>query len=155
MKRYLIIRFAFLALALYATNTFSNVSFNDKEANAAIGKPGDPSKASRIIKITMVDYMFLPSEINVKQGEAIEFVIKNGGNKKHEMIIDTMTNLRKYAKMRRNHPEIKTTGQNQVPLDPDERKSLRWEFTKTGIIDFACPLPGHFKGMRGKINVEN
>lgn len=155
MKMYLIIRFAFLALVLYSASSFSNVSYNDNEKHAAIGELGESSKVSRIIKITMLENMFLPSEINVKQGETIQFIVKNGGNKKHEMIIDTKSNLKKYAKMRRNDPEMNTIGKNHIRLDPDERKTLIWKFTKTGTIDFACPLPGHFKGMRGKINVEN
>ena len=37
---------------------------------------------------------------------------------------------------------------------------LVWQFTKAGTVDFACPLPGHFKGMnfpgmKGTIKVES
>ena len=154
MKRHLIKQVAFIALALYSTYLFANPSNGPISKDTNIGKPGDPNKISRIIKITTTENIFLPNEIYVKEGETIKFVVKNAGNKKHEMIINTMSNLKKYAKKKRNNPEIKTIGLNHIQLDPGEHKALIWEFTKTGTINFACPLPGHFKGMRGKINVE-
>lgn len=154
MKRHLIKQVAFIALALYSTYLFANPSNNPISKDTSIGKPGDPNKISRIIKITTTENIFLPNEIYVKEDETIKFVVKNAGNKKHEMIIDTMANLKKYAKKKRNNPETKAAGLNHIQLDPGEHKALIWKFTKTGTINFACPLPGHFKGMRGKINVE-
>lgn len=155
MKWHLIKRFALVALTLYSTYIFADVNHVQEGTDTTVGKPGDPTKISRIIKITVIDNIFLPAEIDVKKNEIIQFVVKNIGNKKHEMIIDTMENLKEHAKLRRNNPETKTAGRNHIQLDPGEQKALIWEFTKTGTIDFACPLPGHFKGMRGKINVEN
>ena len=154
MKKYFIKHFIWMTLALYSTCLIANTINDPTEANTAIGKPGDPNKISRIIKLTVIENMFLPNEIYVKEGETIQFIVKSAGNKKHEMIIDTMANLKKHAKKKRNNPETKTTGSNHIQLDPGESKALIWEFTKAGTIDFACPLPGHFKGMRGKINVE-
>ena len=153
MKRFLIIRFTFAVLMIL----LSVCAFADNGniiADVSIGKPGDPSKVDRTIKITAIEYMFLPSEIAVTQGETIKFVINNKGEKKHEMVIDTKRNLKNYAKMRRLDPEAVTHGLNQITVGPGEQKTLIWEFTKTGTIDFACPLPGHFKGMYGKIIVE-
>lgn len=60
----------------------------------------------------------------LKKGETIKFVVKNAGNRKHEMIIDTMTNLKKYAKKKQNNPEAKTAGLNHIQLDPGEHKAL-------------------------------
>lgn len=154
MKRYLIKHLIWLTLALYSTYLFADTTNDPIGINPAIGKPGDPNKVSRIIKITVIENIFLPNEIYIKEGETIQFMVKSVGNKKHEMIIDTMANLKKHAKKKRNNPEIKTAGPNHIQLDPGELKALIWEFTKAGTIDFACPLPGHFKGMRGKINVE-
>lgn len=154
MKKYLIKHFAFVALALYSICLFANTSNELAGINTTIGKPGDPNKISRIIKITVIENMFLPNEIHVKEGETIQFIFKSAGNEKHEMIIDTMANLKKYAKIKRNNPETKTADPNHIQLNPGESKALIWEFTKAGTIDFACPLPGHFKGMRGKIHVE-
>ena len=154
MKRHLIKHFIFVTLALYSTYLFANPSNDPISKDTGIGKPGDPNKISRIIKITTIENIFLPNEIYVKEGETIKFIVKNAGNKKHEMIINTIANLKKYAKKKRNNPETKIAGFNHIQLDPGESKALIWEFNKAGTIDFACPLPGHFKGMRGKINVE-
>ncbi len=154
MKKYFIKHFIWMTLALYSTYLFANTINDPIGVNTAIGKPGDPNKISRIIKLTVIENMFLPNEIYVKEGETIQFIVKNAGNKKHEMMIDTMANLKRYAKKKRNNPETKTAGTNHIQIDPGESKALIWEFTKAGTIDFACPLPGHFKGMRGKINVE-
>ena len=153
MKRYLIIRFICATLLiLLSASVFAG--YGNKRTDTAIGVPGDPGNVSRTLKIVAIEYMFLPPELTVKQGETIKFVIENKGNKKHEMIIDTKRNLKKYAKIHRNDSEIATNEPNHIKLDPGEQKSLVWEFTETGTINFACPIPGHFKGMRGKIYVE-
>ena len=148
MKRHLIIRFIFAILLS------TSVSASYSKADDNIGKPGDLANVSRTIKITAIEYMFLPSEIDVTQGETIKFVVENKGNKKHEMVIDTERNLKNHAKMRRLDPDAGQIGPNQIILGLGEQKTLIWEFTRTGTINFACPLPGHFKGMRGIINVE-
>lgn len=153
MKKYPIIRFTFAVLMILSSACASAENGNIK-ADAAIGKPGDPGKVDRTIRITAIEYMFLPSEIDVTQHETIKFVIINKGEKKHEMVMDTRRNLKKHAKMRRLDPETVTHGPNQISVEPGEQKTLIWAFTNPGTIDFACPLPGHFKGMYGKINVE-
>lgn len=153
MKRFPIIRFTFAVLMILSSACVSAENDNIKP-DAAIGKPGDPGKVDRTIKITAIEYMFLPSEIDVAQGETIKFEIINKGEKEHEMVIDARRNLKKHAKMRRLDPEIVTQGPNQVSVAPGEQKTLIWEFANPGTVDFACPLSGHFKGMYGKINVE-
>ncbi len=154
MRKHLIVCFSFALLNVFSTNIFSSAYSDNNAADSVIGKPGDASNVTRIIKITVIENRFLPSEIDVTQGETIRFVVKSAGNEQHEMIIDTMDNLQKQAKIRRTHPEAKAAEQNQIHLAPGEQKELIWQFTRAGTIDFACPLPGHFKGMRGKINVE-
>lgn len=141
-----------VTLVSLSTNSFSSAIDSNHEKD--IGIPGEVSKVSRTIKLTQVDNMFLPAEIAVREGEIIRFVIKNGGNKKHEMMIGSMTNLKKIAKARRMFPDQDHTEAHLVQLEPGEQKELIWQFTSVGTIDFACPLPGHFKKMRGKIIVE-
>jgi uncharacterized cupredoxin-like copper-binding protein len=139
-------------LVLFSTNAFSSTSHFDNEVD--VGKPGDSGKVSRTIKLIVVDNMFLPAEIAVKEGETIRFVIKNGGNNKHEMIIGSMADLKKIANMRRKFPDEGYAEAHLIQLEPGEQKELIWQFTRAGAIDFACPLPGHFKKMRGIITVE-
>ena len=140
-KIFLIIRVIFV-FPLVLLSVYAFAGYDMEKVENTIGIPGDPGNVTRTIKITAVEYMFLPTEIIVAQGETIKFVVINKGNKKHELILDTKRNLKKYAKRRRLDPEIAPNGPNQIELDPDEEKTLIWEFTKTGTINFACPLKG-------------
>lgn len=142
----------FVILLLFSTNGFS--SAGDSGLAADIGKPGDADKVSRAVKLTQVDNMFLPAEVKVVEGETIRFVIKNGGNHKHEMLLGPMDELKKVAEMRRKYPDKEHSEAHLVQLEPGEQKELIWQFTQAGTIDFACPLPGHFKKMHGTIIVE-
>ena len=142
----------FVILVLFSTNGFS--SAGDSDLPAGIGKPGDAGKVSRTVKLTQMDNMFLPGEVKVVEGETIRFVIKNGGNHKHEMLLGPMTELKKAAEMRRKYPDKEHSEAHLVQLEPGEQKELIWQFTRAGTIDFACPLPGHFKKMHGTIIVE-
>lgn len=152
MKKLVTIFFTILILGVVSVSAGSN---NERHGtNPAIGKPGDPATVTRTIEIITVENRFRPSEINVKQDETIKFVVKNEGKKRHEMIIDTKDNLKKHAKLKRAHPDKKHEKANLVDVAPGEQKELIWHFTQSGVVDFACGYPGHFKGMRGKIIVE-
>lgn len=122
--------------------------------HSLIGQPGNPAQVSRTIEIKMIENRFLPHEITIRQGETIRFLVKNEGKKHHEFTIDTIKNLKEHAKMMRAHPDMLHNEPNQLKVAPGEQKELIWHFTETGIVDFACPYPGHFKGMQGKIYVE-
>jgi uncharacterized cupredoxin-like copper-binding protein len=34
-----------------------------------------------------------------------------------------------------------------ISVEPGKTGELVWNFTEAGTVNFACPLPGHFKGM--------
>ena len=142
----------FVILVLFSTGSYSNTSHSNVEVD--IGRPGEADKVSRIIKLTQVDNMFLPAEVKVSEGETIRFVVKNGGNHPHEMLLGSMAELKKVANMRRMYPDKEHTEAHLLQLEPGEQKELIWQFTRAGTIDFACPLPGHFKKMHGTIIVE-
>ncbi|PXW88408.1 putative cupredoxin-like copper-binding protein [Nitrosomonas sp. Nm84] len=141
-----------LALFLFSTNSYSSAGYSSREID--IGRPGDSDKVSHTIKLTQVDNMFLPAEIKVSEGETVRLIIKNGGNNKHEMLMGSMAELKKAANTRRRFPEKDHAEIHLMQLEPGEQKELIWQFTSAGVIDFACPLPGHFKKMRGTITVE-
>ncbi|SEN36683.1 cupredoxin domain-containing protein [Nitrosomonas marina] len=150
-KHLLIISLA--VLFLYSAGTNGQMDYIP--AADSIGRPGIASDVTRTIKVTLVEYMFLPNEIWVEKGETVRFVIKNGGDKNHEMLIGFDDDLRKAAKARRKHIDnLNEWEAGLAQLMPGEKKELVWFFDEAGAIDFACPLPGHFKGMRGTIFVE-
>lgn len=143
-----------LSFSLVSTGAFA------QGETEAIGKPGDPAKVSRTIQITAVDNRFKPSEISVKQGETVKFLVKNEGEKKHEMMIGTAEEIDKHGKMMKKHPDHTHPNEpDMITIDPGKTGELVWHFTEAGAVDFACPLPGHFKGMnfpgmKGTITVE-
>jgi uncharacterized cupredoxin-like copper-binding protein len=147
-----------ILLASALTCLISTATFADQET--AIGGPGDPGQISRTIEITMVDNRFNPSEIDVKEGETIKFRLKNAGKKKHEMIIGTPEEIDKHGRMMKRFPDMEHPDEpNTITVDPGKTGELVWHFAKAGTVDFACPLPGHFKGMnfpgmKGTIKVE-
>jgi len=122
---------------------------------AALGKPGDPGKVTRTIEVGMGDDMrFQPANIKVKRGETIKFVVKNNGALKHEMVLDTMKELKEHAALMRKSPGMEHDDPNAVSVEPGKTGTLVWQFTKAGTFDFACLEPGHFEaGMVGKIIV--
>ena len=122
---------------------------------AALGKPGDPDKVSRTIKITMSDTMrFTPSAIAVKRGETIKFALKNDGKLKHEMVLGEIKELKEHAALMQKFPEMEHSDPNMVTVEPGKSGEIVWQFTKAGTFTFACLQPGHFEaGMVGKVKV--
>ena len=153
MKKRIRVFFGFMMF--WVVSVSAGLNHNQHGINPSIiGKPGDPVNVTRTIEIKTMDNHFLPSRINVKQGETIKFIVKNEGMRRHEMVIDSLENLKKHAQMMRSNPGLISEGPNFVDMLPREQKELVWHFTESGIVNFACGYPGHFKGMRGKIYVE-
>mgnify|MGYP000470495332 CR=1 FL=1 len=74
--------FAMAALATsgaaFASGSHAGGHGHDEGGETAIGKPGVAAKASRTITIEMSDNMrYTPSNIQVKQGETVRFIVKN------------------------------------------------------------------------------
>lgn len=150
IKTRLIIPLAVLVLFLAGTYT----ALCADTAKVATQKQAVTNDVSRIIRLTQLDNMFLPNEVWVSQGETIKFVVINKGERNHEMLIGSKKDLRDAAKMRRMYPDKNHAEPGLIKLAPNDQKELIRHFDQVGMIEFACPLPGHSKGMRGKIYVE-
>ncbi len=148
-----------LTLGLISTSALTQ-DYDSRERATSVGSPGDPANVSRTIEITMVENRFKPSEIKVKQGETVKFVLRNAGKKKHEIMIGVPEEIDKHGKMMKKFPDREhPDAPNMISLNSGKTGELVWHFTEAGVIDFACPLPGHFKGMnfkgmKGTIEVE-
>jgi len=161
MRRF--IAFAFVMSIVTATGALAHEDGSpgkkaDRHAGghaAAAGKPGDPGKVTRTIEVKMGDDMrFRPDSIRVKRGQTIRFIARNTGKEKHEMVLGTIKELKEHAELMRKFPEMEHADPNQVSVDPGETGELTWRFTRSGTVDFACLLPGHYEaGMVGKIRV--
>lgn len=144
------------ALAHGDSHASKNTYDPTKVEETAFGHAGDPRKVSRTIKVSMSDSMrFTPSDLTVKQGETVKFVVSNGGQVLHEMVLGTAEDLKKHAELMRRFPEMEHDDVNMAHVQPGKAGDIVWQFTKAGEYSFACLVPGHFEaGMVGKVVVK-
>lgn len=129
---------------------------DSKEGHAsAMGQPGVAAQVARTIEVDMNDAMrFTPSDIAVKKGETVKFIVKNSGKIKHEMVLGSARELVEHAAMMQKFPEMEHADANQISVDPGQSGQIIWTFSKAGKFDFACLQPGHFEaGMKGQVKV--
>jgi uncharacterized cupredoxin-like copper-binding protein len=121
----------------------------------AFGRPGDPKRVSRTIKMGMSDSMrFTPETIRVKQGQTVRFKVTNGGKLMHEMVIGTGEELNEHAELMKKFPNMEHDEANMAHVAPGTTEDIVWQFTKAGDFSFGCLVPGHFDaGMKGTISV--
>ena len=119
------------------------------------GRQGDPKKAVRTIAVDMNDRMrFTPSEVRVKLGDTIRFVVSNSGKVMHEMVIGTEEELRKHAELMKKHPGMEHDEPYMAHVAPGKKEVIAWTFTKPGSFMYGCLVPGHWDaGMKGTIVV--
>ena len=123
--------------------------------DSAIGKPGVAAKVNRTIMVDMTDNMrYTPSDIKVKQGETVRFVVKNSGQVPHEMSLGTEKELLAHLEEMKKFPGMEHDEPGKLTLAPGKQGEILWQFTRTGPVNFACLMPGHFEaGMKGAVNV--
>lgn len=150
------LRTAVLAVVPLAMLAMSAFAAGDHEHESdAIGKPGVAAKVSRTVEVDMADTMrFSFSNLSVKQGETIRFVVSNSGKVKHEMVLGTEKELKEHAELMKKNPEMEHADDNMVTVAPGKTGEIIWQFTKAGKVDYACLQPGHFEaGMKGFVTV--
>ena len=125
------------------------------ENDGAIGEAGDAARVDRTVEVAMSDSMrFSPSRISVRQGETIHFVIHNGGQLRHEMVLGTEHELKEHYALMKKFPEMEHADAEAVTVFPGKTGEIVWRFTKAGKVNFACLEPGHYDaGMKGVVTV--
>lgn len=107
-----------------------------------VGEPGKAAQATRTVNVDMTDNMrFTPSEISVKQGETVRFVVKNSGAVKHELVLGTPEELKEHYAMMLKMPGMEHADDNMVSVAPGKTGEVVWRFTQAGKVDFACLHP--------------
>ena len=160
MKNSNLIRFtctSSVVLALFVSSSVALASGNHAggHGESAIGKPGVAAKVNRTIAVEMSDAMrYTPSDIQVKKGETIRFAVKNSGQVTHEMSLGTEKELLAHLEVMKKFPGMEHDEPGKLTLAPGKQGEIIWQFSKTGAVDFACLMPGHFEaGMKGKVKV--
>jgi len=127
-----------------------------KAEQMPFGVASDPKKAARTMRIEMADTMrFYPSEVKVKRGETVRFVVANKGKVMHEMVLGTMDELKKHAELMKKHPGMEHDEPHMAHVAPGKTAEIGWRFNKAGTFYYGCLIPGHFEaGMTGRVVVE-
>lgn len=117
----------------------------------SVGEPGKGTP-DRVISVSMLDsmrFVFAPELGEIKQGETVEFRVKNDGSIKHEFSIGNAEDQVKHAQMMQSMPDMEHNDPNTVSLAPGESATLAWKFMGKDTVIFACNIPGHFEaGMK-------
>lgn len=161
------VQFALVATACSALAVDTARAHGDKHAEPAkfdyskaeqmpFGVASDPKKAARTMRIEMADTMrFTPSELKIKRGETVRFVVANKGKILHEMVLGTMDELKKHAELMKKFPGMEHDEPHMVHIASGKTGEMGWRFSKPGTFYYGCLIPGHFEaGMIGKVIVE-
>lgn len=126
-----------------------------KKEQQAWGIAGDAKAVTRTVTISMSDAMrFTPDKLDVKQGETVKFVLRNGGKVLHEMVIGTKKDLEEHAALMVKFPNMEHEEPYMAHVPAGKTGEIIWTFNKPGDFDFACLVAGHYQaGMTGKIKV--
>lgn len=126
---------------------------------SAAGQPGDPRQPSRTVEIAMRDggasMEFAPSALHIRRGEQVRFVVRNEGAADHELVLGTLKDNLAHGAAMAMHPDMAHHDGNALSLEPGNSGELVWKFTRPGVFDYSCLIPGHREaGMTGVITVE-
>ena len=140
-------------IGLLACSLGTSVALADEGHSLTFGSPGKESEARRTVEVLATDDMrFSPGKLEVRLGETVKFVVRNGGKLKHEFTIGDRASQRAHALMMKKMPGMKHEDEPEaVALEPGETKTLVWKFDKkpAAPLEFACHEPGHYEaGMK-------
>lgn len=139
-----------------------------------LGSPA-PKGQGRVVRIEMTDNAYNPKKIDVRAGEVVRFVIINKGSLLHEFNMNTaaahvehrpmmtmmmehgMITADKIKTLKMKMPDgtvMEHVEPNSVIVEPGKTAEISWRFTKTGSLEIACNIPGHYEsGMVAPLNV--
>ncbi|OJY43749.1 MAG: copper resistance protein [Rhizobiales bacterium 64-17] len=123
------------------------------------GEPGNPKKPARTVQVVMKEgdgtMLFVPARIEVKRGEQIRFLLRNGGALDHEFVLATVPENLKHAEAMKKNPDMEHDDPNARRLVPSGKNEMVWRFTKVGTFEYGCLIPGHREaGMIGTVVVK-
>jgi uncharacterized cupredoxin-like copper-binding protein len=148
-----------IVLALFSSTLMASGTHSHSHGNTkySVGEPGKGTP-DRIISISMQDtmrFVFDPEPGELKNGETIEFNVRNDGQMQHEFSIGNADDQIKHAIMMQKMPDMKHSDPNTVSLLPGESATLSWKFMGEDTVVFACNIPGHFEaGMKHALAIK-
>lgn len=162
-RRRLIAGLAIAALAcagIGAAAAANDDHHHHHDESFAAGEPGQARKPARLIEIVMAEgdgkMMYEPARLEIKKGEQVKFVLRNRGELLHEIVLGTAQENLAHAEEMEKHPDMPHGDEpNARHVEPGKTGELIWKFTKAGVFEYACLIPGHREaGMVGTIVVK-
>jgi uncharacterized cupredoxin-like copper-binding protein len=119
------------------------------------GIAGDARAVTRTVEVRMSDGMrFNPALIQVREGETLRLVHRNGGQQLHEFVLGTKKELEEHAALMLKFPNMEHDEPYMAHVGAGKRSEMIWHFNRAGEFEFACLIPGHYQaGMVGHIKV--
>jgi uncharacterized cupredoxin-like copper-binding protein len=100
-------------------------------------------------------FRFTPSNVSIKTGETVKFLVSNSGKQLHEMVLGTPQELKEHAELMRKFPNMEHAEPHMAHVRPGAQGEIVWQFDKAGEYQFACLIPGHSEaGMVGRLVVK-
>ena len=151
-----------LMAAVAASLVTAGVAWADpghSHASFSAGEPGDPRRPARIVNVAMREgdgkMMFVPDRLEIRRGEQVKFVLRNGGALEHEFVLATTDENLKHAEQMKKNPDMEHDDPNAKRVQPGKAQDLVWKFSKAGTFEYGCLIPGHREaGMTGTIVVK-
>lgn len=104
----------------------------------AFGAPARARQATRSVRINIVDLAFEPSQVTVRAGEVVRFVIHNTSSIDHEFTLgDAATEVahrREMAEMAEHGAGMAHDDPNAITVKPGQTRELTWRFARAGQL---------------------
>ena len=145
MRRRFLAGAAAVAAVVTTAVAYGVASATDPSAAHALG-PGEVT-----VEIGIEHSRFSVSELEVRAGTTVRFVVRNTDPIAHELIVgDDRVHRRHASGTEAVHPPVP----GEVSVGPHETASTVYAFDEPGTVAFACHLPGHVDyGMDGEVVV--
>lgn len=124
--------------------------------DSAAGYPGRVIDINHSIQVNIDAHQKLSVDhLTINVGNTIRFIIANNSAQAHEFAIGSQDELREYAALIRDMPNMKHDQGNVITLAPGQIRMLIWTFDRVGAFEAGCNLPGHFEaGMNTAVSVQ-
>ena len=158
MKRTLLI--TTVAALIFAPLVADAHGEEDRDINSySFGTPAEEAAATRTINIEASDDKFTPSEITIKKGETIKFVVTNTGKHAHDFNIGDVPSQQEHALMMAKMPDMHDDDDPTArTVNRGETETIAWIFNKRPAdpVEIDCLEDDHYeKGMMIRVTLVN
>ncbi len=120
-------------------------------AGAAVATGAEGGRGTRTVMLDVRYSKFSESNLTVRRGTTVRFVVNNADPIPHELIVGDQAVQDRHERGDEPH-HGSVPGEVSVPAG--QERVTTYTFSRPGTLLFGCHLPGHYAyGMRGEIRV--